>query len=114
MTASPAIRIVRNASPRSGCKHPSAVKRSRPPAATEAVNNTTDPPSLTLGMAELARELKTSTRTIQRMNADGKLPSPVRIGSRSLRWIRQTLVEWLAAGCPHRDTFEAIKKGEQP
>ena len=41
----------------------------------------------------------------------GKIPAPVTVGARSLRWIRQTIVEWLAAGCPDRSTFEANRKG---
>ena len=45
---------------------------------------------------EVARELRVSAETIRRMHAAGALPKPVLVGSRSLRWLRQTLVEWLA------------------
>jgi hypothetical protein len=51
-----------------------------------------------------------SAKAIRRMHAAGKLPNPVLIGSRSLRWLRATLVEWLALGCPDRHTFEAVRR----
>ncbi len=60
---------------------------------------------------EVAIELRVSAKTIRRMHTAGKLPRPLLIGSRSLRWLRQTLVEWLALGCPDRETFEGQRKG---
>jgi predicted DNA-binding transcriptional regulator AlpA len=61
--------------------------------------------------SDIARELRLSPKTIRRMNDAAKIPAPVTVGARSLRWIRQTIVEWLAVGCPDRATFEAIPKG---
>jgi predicted DNA-binding transcriptional regulator AlpA len=45
------------------------------------------------------------------MNDAAKIPAPVTVGARSLRWVRQNIIEWLAAGCPDRDAFEATRKG---
>jgi predicted DNA-binding transcriptional regulator AlpA len=42
---------------------------------------------------------------IDRMVLEGKFPKPVRIG-RSVRWNKQVLLDWIAAGCP------AINQGE--
>lgn len=35
---------------------------------------------------ELARQLKTTTRTIRRLRMAGKLPQPFRWGHRTIRW----------------------------
>jgi predicted DNA-binding transcriptional regulator AlpA len=69
------------------------------------------PLPLTMMDADIGRELRVSSKTIRRMDADGKLPRPVMVGARSLRWVRETIVEWLAAGCPERETFEKDQKG---
>ncbi|NLE38407.1 MAG: helix-turn-helix domain-containing protein [Pirellulaceae bacterium] len=52
----------------------------------------------------LAAYLDTSTKTIRRMDQAGRLPSPIRIG-RGLRWRRDEIDAWLAAGCPARDEW---------
>ena len=69
------------------------------------------PHSFTMTDQEVASELRVSANTIRQMNAVGSLPKPLLIGSRRLRWLRSTLVEWLAVGCPDRETFEAFRKG---
>jgi len=56
---------------------------------------------------ELARELRTSAKTIRRMDAAGWLPRAVKI-SRGKRWRRQTIVAWIAAGAPKRAEWEAF------
>jgi predicted DNA-binding transcriptional regulator AlpA len=43
-----------------------------------------------------------------RDHATACCPAPVRIGGRIL-WLTQELREWVAAGCPNRPTWEAIK-----
>ena len=35
-------------------------------------------------------------------------PSSIRLG-RSRRWLRSELLDWLHAGCPHRDDWERRK-----
>lgn len=61
-------------------------------------------PPMMLSSVDLARELRTSTKTIARMDSAGRLPKPVMIGGRLKRWPRQSIVEWIAAGCPRRDS----------
>lgn len=73
----------------------------------------TDPTSpvseLLLSAADLARELRVSTKTIRRLDAMGKLPLPVKLG-RLLRWRRDELIAWLAAGGPDRDEWERFRR----
>ena len=109
MPGSPALKIVRHS------KRPDAAKNgpragggqstAKPPVAADG------PLPYTMTSPEIGRELRTSAKTISRMHDAGKLPRPVMVGARSLRWVRQTIVEWLAAGCPDRETFEANRKG---
>ena len=113
MSGSPALKIVRHSKPSGdGTNRPrlagGGLSNAKP---TVAAN---EPPPFTMTDAEIARELRLSAKTIGRMNDDLKLPQPVVVGARSLRWVRQTIVEWLAAGCPDRATFEANRKGGGP
>jgi predicted DNA-binding transcriptional regulator AlpA len=106
----PALTIVRNEKPPG---NPRKVPRCQKGGySTAKPRDTTDvsrPFSLT--DVEVGYELRVSAKTIRRMHAAGKLPRPLLIGSRSLRWLRQTLIEWLALGCPDRETFEGQRKG---
>ncbi len=47
-----------------------------------------------------------SLRTWRTWDAAGWIPRPVRIG-RSTLWRADELREWVAAGCPRRDEWEA-------
>jgi excisionase family DNA binding protein len=67
-----------------------------------------DAASLLLSADQLAHELSVSTRTISRLASSGKLPKPLRLG-RSVRWRRDEVVSWLAAGCPDRQKWEAVR-----
>jgi len=67
-----------------------------------------DAASLLLSAAQLAKELSISTRTISRLASSGKLPKPIAIG-RSVRWRRDDIVSWLAAGAPDRKKWEAVR-----
>ncbi len=68
-----------------------------------------DSEAILLTKADLARELRASVKTIDRLDNAGRLPRAVRIG-RAKRWARQTIVEWIAAGCPDREDFERFRK----
>jgi predicted DNA-binding transcriptional regulator AlpA len=109
MLGSPALKIVRHSKPpdlqKNGPRGGSGQSTAKPPAAVDG------PLPFTMTDAEIGRELRLSAKSIQRMHDAGKLPRPVMVGARSLRWVRQTIVEWLAAGCPDRETFEANRKG---
>ncbi len=55
-------------------------------------------------------QVGSSTRQIHRLNAAGKIPSPIRIGG-SVRWLADEITAWLKAGAPDRKTWE-ITKGD--
>src|SRR5487761_1533607 len=65
------------------------------------------PPALLLTCGDLARELRDSGTTVTRMDQRGLLPRPVKIG-RAKRYVRSTIVAWIAAGCPRRAEWEAF------
>lgn len=64
--------------------------------------------TLLLSRADLARELCCSAKTISRMDATGKLPRAIRLGS-AKRWRRDELVLWITAGAPSRREWEAMQ-----
>lgn len=49
-----------------------------------------------------------SERAWRRLDVTGEIPKPVKIG-RSVRWQLKELAAWLEAGCPDRETWEAMK-----
>jgi predicted DNA-binding transcriptional regulator AlpA len=65
-----------------------------------------DPPgqSLLLSVRDLARLLGRSVPSLDRDDAAGRLPAPVRIGG-SKKWRRAEIVAWVAAGCPDRASW---------
>ena len=109
MLGSPALKIVRHSKPphvvKTGLRVAGCQSAVKPPVTGDG------PLPFTMTDAEIGRELRLSAKSIRRMYEAGKLPRPVMVGARSLRWVRQTIVEWLAAGCPDRETFEANRKG---
>jgi predicted DNA-binding transcriptional regulator AlpA len=48
---------------------------------------------------EAARLCRISESMLYKLNAAGRMPKPVRLGS-LLRWRRRDLLEWIDAGCP--------------
>ena len=56
-------------------------------------------PPLLIEAAELARMLSVSKPSIWRWMAEGKLPPPIRITAQCLRWNREAVLTWIAAGC---------------
>lgn len=68
------------------------------------------PISLLLTASEAAALCGLGRSTWWRHLSSGKIPGPVRIG-RSVRWRRDELLDWLAAGCPPRCKWEAMQKG---
>jgi excisionase family DNA binding protein len=61
--------------------------------------NTTAPPDALLNVSDIAAILGCSARTVYRLADAGCMPAPHRIGS-LVRWRRQEIDEWMAAGCP--------------
>jgi excisionase family DNA binding protein len=68
--------------------------------------DTLDSPLLTPD--ELAAILKASTRTVRRLDDEGKIPAALRFG-RLKRWRSAEIDEWLAAGAPDRREWNAIR-----
>lgn len=52
---------------------------------------------------QVAKLLNVSSRTISSMHASGRMPAQIRIG-RAVRWSYEEVKEWVAAGCPPRET----------
>ena len=68
---------------------------------------------MALPAADVAKLLGISLRHLHSLNATGRLPRPIRLG-RSVRWRTDELREWLAAGAPPRDRFEAMREKDNP
>ena len=54
-----------------------------------------------LPASRVAKMLQVSTRTLWRLLAADKIINPVKLG-RSVRWRKDELMKWIAAGCPPR------------
>jgi predicted DNA-binding transcriptional regulator AlpA len=48
-------------------------------------------------------------RTVRRAAHAGKLPRPVQVSARLIRWRRDELIAWIEAGCPSREIWETMK-----
>lgn len=59
-----------------------------------------------LSADEVAEALGISRAHVWKLASTGRLPRPVRLG-RAVRWPRKDLEQWLAAGAPSRDRWEA-------
>ena len=56
-------------------------------------------PTRLLDVDRVAGLLGVSSRQVYRLADGGKMPRPLKIGG-SVRWDRQTIESWIAAGCP--------------
>ena len=63
---------------------------------------------LVVDAKQLAQLLTCGVRTVRTLDASGKLPKPIRIGG-SVVWLLNEICEWLEAGAPDRETWEARK-----
>ena len=70
-------------------------------------NSKCSDPQLTVDAKRLAKMLNLGLRTIRSYDVAGKLPSPIRIGSRVL-WRVDEIRKWVNAGAPDRETWERI------
>ena len=61
---------------------------------------------------DLAQLLQVSLRHVAAMNSSGRLPRPIRLG-RAVRWLADEFHEWLEAGAPTRDRWEALKAAKR-
>ena len=65
-------------------------------------------PPLVADARRLARLLDCGVRTLRTWDSAGKLPAPLRIGGRVV-WRVAEIDDWLAAGAPTREVWEARK-----
>lgn len=70
--------------------------------------NLTESDRLVLPAEDVAKLLDISERHVWALNANGRLPRPIRFG-RSVRWSLEELRAWLAAGAPKRSEWEAMR-----
>ena len=69
-------------------------------------------PPLLVDAKEAARLCGVGRSLWLQLNSSGRTPAPIRLGRRTL-WISQGpggLTEWVAAGCPGRDRWQAMKE----
>jgi predicted DNA-binding transcriptional regulator AlpA len=62
--------------------------------------------ALLIDAVRLAELLTCSRRHVEQMDCTGKLPRPIRLG-RLKKWRMSEVMDWLAAGAPARDQWEA-------
>jgi predicted DNA-binding transcriptional regulator AlpA len=60
----------------------------------------------------VAAMLGCSTRHVTRLEEAELMPPAIKLGRLS-RWQRETILAWVAAGCPDRAAWEKSRKGEQ-
>ncbi len=68
--------------------------------------------ALTLNAGQGARLLGISRAHFYRLHSAGQVPLPIHLGN-AVRWVRQELEDWLAAGAPSRAQWEAMKKSQK-
>ena len=56
-------------------------------------------PASMIDVQAVATMLGCSPRHVYRLSDGGRMPRPVRLGS-LVRWSRQRIDQWIAAGCP--------------
>jgi predicted DNA-binding transcriptional regulator AlpA len=66
-------------------------------------------PAITVTANGAARLLSISRSQFWKLHALGLVPSPVRIGARTVRWRLEELKQWILAGCPSREIWELHK-----
>ena len=65
-----------------------------------------DAPALVVDARRLAKLLDAGVRTVRTWDAAGKLPAPIRLGGKVV-WRVDEIRDWLAAGAPRRDEWNA-------
>lgn len=71
------------------------------------------PSRLALSAHECAEIVGCSERHWWALHSEEKTPASFRLGRRGVRWHRAEVEKWLAAGCPDRTQFEAMRGAAQ-
>jgi len=65
--------------------------------------------AMLLTCEEAAGLLSVSRAMFWRLHSQGKVPMPIRLSARVVRWNRKELVDWLNSGCPIREKWNVRK-----
>jgi predicted DNA-binding transcriptional regulator AlpA len=68
------------------------------------------PGRVLIGPRTFWTKLALSSATFWRRRAAGKLPDPIKIGGNVLRWRLDEVDAWIDAGCPDRETWNAMRQ----
>jgi excisionase family DNA binding protein len=63
-------------------------------------------PKLIVDAAEAAELIGIARSTFWKLHSSGRTPAPLRLGGRVVRWRRDELAAWVAAGCPPREKWK--------
>ena len=63
--------------------------------------------------AGLAQMLSCSRRHIANLDASGRLPLAIRLGSRCKRWRVDEIQAWILADCPSRDRWNVMRETDR-
>jgi len=72
-----------------------------------------DSQRLALPARDAAALLGISRAQLWKLHSQGKLPLPVRLGTKAPRWRVEELRAWLAAGCPDRETWQRLREAQK-
>ncbi len=60
-------------------------------------------------VADVAKMCRISRAMLYKLHAAGKMPRGVKLGNLT-RWRRQEILDWIKAGCPPREKWEAMNR----
>jgi len=63
-----------------------------------------------LTIEDVSRLVKIATRTLRRFDSAGRMPKPIRCGTRIVRWRTEDIAHWIDWGLCDRKTFERRTK----
>ena len=64
---------------------------------------------------EVAALLGVGARFIHSMRATGRIPPPIRLSLRCVRWRKSDILRWLELDCPNAERFAQLQKvGAKP
>ncbi len=81
---------------------------------SEITTTTPELQPLAIDAKALAATLGVSVRSVRTMDGAGRIPRPVRLNGRCIRWPLDEIRAWLRAGAPDRRTWEAMKGNRRP
>jgi predicted DNA-binding transcriptional regulator AlpA len=79
------------------------------PKAERPAPSDSELPPLLLNADQAAALCGVSAATWYRFRSAGRCPAPLILSRGCVRWRAQELRDWIAAGCPDRKTWEALR-----